>query len=62
MKKNELTKKPAANGCYMKLEKTNHEWWYSPKTKQYFAIPRHGSKEVADGTLNNISKQSGVKL
>lgn len=62
MKKNELTRKLAASGCYLYRNGTNHEIWYSTITKLRFPVPRHDSKEVATGTLLKIEKLSGVKL
>ncbi len=62
MKVNELKRKLKAEGCFLKDEKTNHEWWFSPITNQSFALPRHGSKEIPPGTLKSILNQSGVKL
>ncbi|MCQ2310073.1 MAG: type II toxin-antitoxin system HicA family toxin [Bacteroidales bacterium] len=62
MKKNELTRKLAASGCYICRNGANHEWWYSPLTESYFPISRHGVTKIPKGTLKSIEKQSGVKL
>lgn len=62
MKKNELTRKLAASGCYICRNGANHEWWYSPLTDSRFPISRHGVNEIPNGTLKSIEKQSGVKL
>lgn len=62
MKKNELVRKLSQNGCYIKENRTRHEWWYSPITQRHFTIPRHGAKEIPIGTIKNISKESGIKL
>ncbi|MDD4847608.1 MAG: type II toxin-antitoxin system HicA family toxin [Bacteroidales bacterium] len=62
MKKSELIRKLKSAGCYFDGELSNHESWYSPITNQHFTIPRHDAKEIPNGTLNSIKKQSGVKL
>ncbi len=62
MKTNEMKRRLIAGGCYLVKEKTNHEWWFSPITNKNFPIPRHGAKEIPNGTLLQISKQSGVKF
>ena len=62
MKKSELTKKLMNAGCQFIRNGTRHEVWYSPLTDHEFTLPRHQAKEVANGTLNKIEKQSGVKL
>lgn len=62
MKKNELTRKLAASGCYICRNGANHEWWYSPLTDSRFPISRHGVNEIPKGTLKSIEKQSGIKL
>lgn len=62
MKYNELKRILIKNGCYIKCEKTNHEWWFSPITKNGFTVSRHGKQEVAPGTLKSIEKLSGVNL
>jgi predicted RNA binding protein YcfA (HicA-like mRNA interferase family) len=62
MKTIEAIRKLSAKGCYLEENRTNHEWWYSPITGLHFPVPRHKSKELPQGTKNNISKASGVKL
>ncbi|GHT16564.1 hypothetical protein AGMMS4956_19240 [Bacteroidia bacterium] len=62
MKTIEAIRKLTDNGCYLESNRTNHEWWYSPITNLHFPIPRHKNKELPKGTLNSISKASGVKL
>ncbi|MBQ3740060.1 MAG: type II toxin-antitoxin system HicA family toxin [Bacteroidales bacterium] len=39
-----------------------HDLWFSPITNSVFPIPRHGAKEVPDGTLDDIIKQSGIVI
>lgn len=61
MKYSELKKVLKKNGCYLIREGANHEQWFSPKTGKTFSIGRHGSKEVASGTLKNIMKDAGLE-
>lgn len=61
MKINELRRLLTDKGCYLLKEGANHEIWYNPKSEKKFQIPRHGSKEIADGTYHNILKQAGIK-
>lgn len=62
MKINELKKKLKAGGCYLAESKKRHDWWYSPLTGKHFPLPRHGSQEIPQGTLKNISELSGVNF
>lgn len=48
-------------GCYSLRKGTNHEWWYSPITDGKFYVPRHDSKEMKPGTVNQILKDAGIK-
>ena len=61
MKVSEMKKLLEKIGCYKEKEGTNHEIWYSPKTKQRFPVPRHNSIELPTGTEKTIRKQSGLK-
>lgn len=61
MKVSELKKLLKQHGCYHDGEFERHERWYSEKTGNFFPIPRHGSKEIASGTLNRILKDAGLK-
>lgn len=61
MKISELKKLLKKNGCYFIRDGDNHEIWYSPTTKQQFAVPRHNSKELPTGTEKTIKKQAGLK-
>ncbi len=62
MKYNELHKKLREIGCYdTEKERAGHPLWYSPRTGKYFTTSRHGSEEVAPGTLNSIMKAAGLK-
>lgn len=49
-----------AAGCYKIREGANHEIWYSPITGSRFPLSRHGSKELANGTVKAIRKQAGI--
>ena len=60
MKYSELIRKLIDAGCHIKRNGANHDWWYSPITKQSFPIPRHGSHEVPKGTEKNIKKKAGI--
>ncbi|MBR5975850.1 MAG: type II toxin-antitoxin system HicA family toxin [Clostridiales bacterium] len=60
MKVSELKKLLKKNGCYKVREGGNHEIWYSPKTGQTFAVPRHNAREVPAGTLNSIRGLAGI--
>ncbi|MCI2082238.1 MAG: type II toxin-antitoxin system HicA family toxin [Bacteroidales bacterium] len=50
MKTSELIKILKANGCYLKKNGHKHDIWFSPKTGQTFAIPRHKGQELPKGT------------
>ena len=49
-------------GCYYVSDGKNHEWWWSPITKQRFQIPRHMTADVGDKLMNYVKEQSGVKF
>ncbi len=57
----ELKKLLKKNGCQLKREGANHEFWYSPKTNKHFTVGRHNSKEVATGTLKSIKRDAGLE-
>ncbi len=61
MKVSELTKLLIKNNCKRIGNGANHDRWYSPITDKFFMVPRHPSKEIATGTLNNILKDAGLK-
>lgn len=42
--------------------KGSHEIWYYPKTDQFTVLPHHGSKDIKEGTLNNVLKQAGIDI
>lgn len=60
MKYNELVKLLKSNGCSFYRNGANHEIWVNKKG-QKFPIGRHGTQEVAEGTLRKILKQAGIK-
>ncbi len=62
MKITELKKKLRAAGCYYEYDGKNHEWWWSPITKQRFQVPRHMTADVGKELLKYLKKQSGVKI
>ena len=62
MKYSEVERKLKKAGCRFHSTGANHDWWYSPITNRRFLIPRHMGQEAKDGTLKNISEQSGVKF
>ena len=62
MKYSEVERKLKSAGCYLYRSGGNHEIWYSPITANRFLLSRHKSEEAKDGTLNQISKASGIKF
>ena len=42
--------------------KGSHEIWYNSKTDMFTVLPRHGSKDIKEGTLNATLKQAGVGI
>lgn len=60
MKTSELRKILRANGCYVVREGTNYEIWFSPITGKKFPVLRHGTKEMATGTVNSILRSAGI--
>jgi predicted RNA binding protein YcfA (HicA-like mRNA interferase family) len=61
MKRGELEKILKKNGCYPLKAGNRHDRWFSVKTESIIVIPRHYSKEIPSGTLNNILKQAGIQ-
>jgi predicted RNA binding protein YcfA (HicA-like mRNA interferase family) len=60
MRTAELIKLLKNNGIYKVREGGRHEIYYSPITGKEFAVGRH-SKEIPNGTLQNILKDAGLK-
>ena len=61
MKGSELKRLLEKNKCSITDHRSNHDEWYSPKTKMHFFVPRHDSQEVDTGTLKSILKAAGIK-
>ena len=58
---NELLKLLKKDGWYLHRNGANHDLYrHSTKTIQ-LTIPRHGSKEMANGTYKSILKAAGLK-
>ncbi len=62
MKYSEVERKLRKAGCFWVRDGKKHPWWYSPVTDIEFQLSHHKSQEVKKGTLQSISKASGVKL
>lgn len=62
MKYSELKRILRAYHCIVIRQGSNHEIWHSPITNRRFPVGRHDAEEVYSGTLNDIVKQSGIKL
>lgn len=61
MKGTELTRLLRKNGCELTEHGKEHDKWHSNITGKDFRVPRHGSKEIATGTVNRILKDAGIK-
>ena len=61
MKGSELKRLLKKNKCFITNHRSNHDEWFSPKTQNYFFVPRHDSQEVDTGTLKSILKSAGIK-
>lgn len=57
----ELKRLLKKSGCYLVREGKRHEQWHSPTTNETFPVGRHNTEEVAEGTLKNIKRASGLK-
>ena len=62
MKTKELERILRGQKCYFVRHGKRHDVWYSTITHTHFPVPRHGAKEVSDGTLAEIVSQSGIKI
>ena len=60
MKTSELVKLLKRAGCTFYESGAEHDAWKCPNGKT-IRIPRHGSKEIATGTLHRILKDAGLK-
>lgn len=61
MKTSELLKLLKKHGITFVCNGGNHDIYYSPITHKKLKIGRHGSKEVATGTVNQILRDAGLK-
>jgi mRNA interferase HicA len=48
-------------GWYLYRSGGNHDLYRHKNKPNQIPIPRHGSKELANGTLNSIMKAAGLK-
>lgn len=60
MKISEVKKLLRKNGCYVLRQGSRHEIWVSPMTGKKFQVPRHGTQEIAAGTLRSIKESAGI--
>lgn len=60
MKTSELLKLLKQKGVILYRRGKKHDLYYSPISHKIFPIPRHKT-EVADGTLQSILKDAGLK-
>jgi len=58
---NELLKILKKGGWSLHEHGANHDKYRHPTKPGQLIIPRHGSKEMAKGTLNSILKAAGLK-
>lgn len=61
MRGSELKRLLRKAGCSKIGEYDGHERWQSPITGKEFPVPRHDAKEMANGTVNKILKDAGLK-
>lgn len=61
MKVSELVKLLKKNKCHLIEHGKEHDKWHSANTGKNFMVPRHPSKDLPIGTLNNILKDAGLK-
>lgn len=54
MKTSQLVRQLNRAGCFVVRHGGNHDVWYSPITGLKCPVPRHGSREVAQKTYDNI--------
>ncbi|UOB16587.1 type II toxin-antitoxin system HicA family toxin [Abyssalbus ytuae] len=58
---NELLKLLLKDGWYLHRNGANHDLYRHPTKKGQLTIPRHSSKEMANGTYHSILKKAGLK-
>ncbi|THD67635.1 type II toxin-antitoxin system HicA family toxin [Robertkochia marina] len=49
------------DGWYLHRHGGNHDMYRHKEKSGQITLPRHGSKELATGTMNSILKQAGLK-
>lgn len=62
LKYSEVERKLKKAGCFIVRQGKRHPIWFSPISGRSFPVSNHKSEEAKKGTLQSISKQSGVKL
>lgn len=60
MKINEFVRILRERGCSFLRSGKKHDIYLSPNGKKV-SVPRHGSKEIPDGTLHSILKKAGLE-
>tara|TARA_R110002096_G_scaffold435712_1_gene662226 strand:- start:668 stop:856 length:189 start_codon:yes stop_codon:yes gene_type:complete len=60
-KVNELLKRLKKDGWFIHRHGKKHDLYRHSTKKGELVIPRHGSKELAKGTLFSILKEAGLK-
>lgn len=58
---NELLKRLKKDGWYLHKHGGNHDLYRHSTKPNQLTVPRHGAKELANGTLNSILKGAGLK-
>lgn len=61
MRVNELLKMLQGSDCHILRHGKRHDIWRNPNTGKTFPVPRHGTQEVAVGTLKSILEGAGLK-
>lgn len=56
VKYSQLYKELKKNGCEIYRHGAEHDIWVNASTGKFFAVPRHGSKEVPTGTLRQLRR------
>jgi len=62
MRTTELERKLKDAGCYFLRHGKRHDHWFSPITGKMFPVPRHGPKEIPNGTVNRIRQEAGIRV
>jgi predicted RNA binding protein YcfA (HicA-like mRNA interferase family) len=57
----ELTKHLRRLGCeFVRQAGGSHEIWWRPENRRFTTIPRHGSRDIAEGTLRAILRDLSI--